>query len=125
MPHQPCKRVDNNLEGTRYIFTLPLKDGGEEKVTLQPKGSATHWYQEVGWFKKRIHEIGSEGCWSSTDSDPKGFMDNVNAGGFVLCDSGKGINGHQIILKKIICISEPCSVPMEITRKERVDDGGW
>lgn len=121
MAHKPCKRVGNNLEGTRYIFTLQLKGGGEEKVTIQPRGSATHWYEKVGLFKKRIREIGSNDCFGYIDSDPEKFMNNVNAGGFILCDSGNGINGHQIVIDAISCISEPCSVPMEITRKERVD----
>lgn len=120
MAHIPCKRIGNNLVGTKYIFIIPLKDGGEEKVTLVPRGTATHWYQEVGWFKKRIHEIGSSGCWGTTDSNPGELMNTLNNGGFVLCDSGKGINGHQAVLDKIQIQSEPCEVPMEITRKEYV-----
>lgn len=120
MTHKPCKRVGNNLEGTRYVFTLTLKDGSTEKCTLEPSGSATDWWQKVGLFGRKIQELGSD-VWGCTDSNPKKFMDNVNSGGFILCDSGKGINGHQVILDKIDCKSEPCSVPMEITRKEMVD----
>lgn len=121
--HKHPERVGNNIVGTRYIFTLPLKDGGEKKATLEPGGSATHWWCWVGFWRKRVHEMGSEGCWSTFDSDPNGFMKKLNKGEFVLCDDGTGVNGHQVKLDKITVISEDCTVPMKIERAEMVDTG--
>lgn len=119
MKHQTPKRIGDNIHGTRYIFTIPLKNGDIEKIILEPKASATSYFSK-GFFGN-INERGSQGCWSYLDSDPHTLMKQINDGEFILCDSGKGFSGNQIDKENISCVSELCIIPMEITRQELSD----
>jgi hypothetical protein len=117
--HKYPERVGDSLVGTRYVFTLPMKDGGKEIITSEPTGQAISYWRTK--LFGGIKEMGIEKSYTCLDSDPHKIIKALNKNELVMTDSGRGVLGSQVILDKIEIQAEECIVPLHIKRLEWID----